>query len=260
MSGGEVTIHDGKGGKMNSGMYSAVSGNIASMQRMDVITNNLANINTSGFKKDRMVFDSLLSYAKNPTLPAGSMTDNPVLTGYTIETDFSAGPMKQSGNPLDLSLDGDGFFVVNTPQGKAYTRQGNLHIDMNGKLVTADGYELQGGGGAITIKGGKVDINAKGEVFVDGQQSGTIEIVDFPKPYQLEKIGSTLFVPSGAETAAQPATNTRVMQGALEGSNVQPLQEMVTLIANTRFYEQCVKTIQSYDQMASKAANELGKV
>jgi flagellar basal-body rod protein FlgG len=245
---------------MNSGMYSAVSGNIASMQRMDVITNNLANINTSGYKKDRMIFDSLLNSAKNPTLPAGSMTDNPVLTGFTIETDFSAGPQKQTGNPLDLSLDGDGFFVVNTPQGKAYTRQGNFHIDAGGRLVTADGYELQGSGGPLTVKGGNISIDSQGGVFVDGVQAGTIDIADFPRPYQLQKIGSALFVPSGAETAEQPAANTRIVQGAIEGSNVQPIQEMVTLMANTRFYEQCVKTIQSYDQMAAKAANELGKV
>lgn len=245
---------------MNSGMYSAVSGSIASMQRMDVITNNLANINTTGYKKDRMIFDSLMNNAKNPTLPDGSMTDNPVLTDFRIETDYSAGPLKQTGNPLDLALEGEGFFVVNTPQGKAFTRQGNFHIDVNGRLVSADGYELQGNSGPVTIKGGNIKIDAKGEVMVDGVQAGTLSIVDFPKPYQLQKIGSALFVPAGPETAEQPATNTRVMQGGLEGSNVQPVQEMVTLIANTRFYEQCVKTIQSYDQMAAKAANDLGKV
>jgi flagellar basal-body rod protein FlgF len=245
---------------MNSGMYAAVSGNVAAMQRMDVITNNLANINTAGYKKDRMVFDSMLNSANNPTLPAGTMTDGPVLAGYTVETDFSQGPVKQTGNPLDLSLDGDGFFVVNTPEGKAYTRQGNFHMGSNNRLVTADGYELQGNGGPITIKGGKVDINAKGEVFVDGQQAGTIGIVDFPRPYQLQKIGSALFVPSAPGEAGQPAANTRINQGSMEGSNVQPLLEMVTLIANTRYYEQCVKTVQSYDQMAAKAANDLGKV
>ncbi|MGA2151555.1 MAG: flagellar basal-body rod protein FlgF [Geobacteraceae bacterium] len=245
---------------MNSGMYSAVSGNIAAMERMDVIANNLANINTAGFKKDRMIFDSMLNSAKNPTLSAGTVTDAPVLSGYSIETDFSAGPQKQTGNPLDLALDGSGFFVVNTPQGKAYTRQGSFHLDGNGKVVTADGYEVQGGGGPITIKGGKVEINEKGELSVDGQQVTTLSVVDFPKPYQLQKIGSALFVPSVPETTEQPTTNTNVRQGAIEDSNVQPLQEMVNLMENSRFYERCVKTVQSYDQMANKAANELGKV
>lgn len=245
---------------MNSGMYSAVSGNIAAMQRMDVITNNLANVNTTGFKKDRMVFDSMMNGAKNPTLPAGTMTDGPVLSGFAVETDFSQGTVKQTGNPLDLSLNGDGFFVVNTPEGKAYTRQGNFHMDSGNRLVTADGYELQSGGGPITIKGGKVDIDTSGGVFVDGQQVGTIDVVDFPRPYQLQKVGSALFVPSAPGDTGQPATGTRVNQGAIEGSNVQPLQEMVLLIDSTRSYEQCVKTIQSYDNMAAKAVNELGKV
>lgn len=245
---------------MNSGMYSAVSGNIAAMQRMDVITNNLANINTAGFKKDRMIFDSMLNSAKNPTPAAGTLTDAPVLSGYTIETDFSAGALKQTGNPLDLSLDGDGFFVVDTPQGKAYTRQGNFHLDGKGQLVTADGYAVQGNGGPVTVKGGRLEIDNKGGVFVDGSQVGTLALVDFPKPYQLQKTGSALFIPSGPEATEQPATNTNVRQGTIEDSNVQPLMEMVNLIETSRFYEQCVKTVQSYDEMANKAANDLGKV
>jgi len=169
-----------RGCRMNSGMYSAVSGNIASMQRMDIITNNLANINTAGFKKDRMIFDSMLNSAKNPTPTTGTLTDAPVLSGFSIETDYSTGPLKQTGNPLDLSLDGDGFFVVNTPQGKAYTRQGNFHLDGSGKVVTSDGYEVQGNGGPITVKGGTIEIYSIGGVFVDGSQVGTLGIVDFP--------------------------------------------------------------------------------
>ena len=245
---------------MNSGMYSAVSGNIGTMERMDVITHNLANINTYGFKKDRMVFESVLKNAKNPTLSGGSMTEGPVLSDFTVATDYSPGSLKQTGNPLDISLDGDGFFVVNTPNGKAYTRQGNFHMDSDNRLVNSEGYELQGDGGPITTKGGKVEIDIKGGVFVDGQQVGTIDVVDFPKPYDLKKIGGTLFVPSDPSVTEQPAVGTRVRQGTIEESNVQSISEMVLLIENTRCYEQCVKTIQSYDQMASKAANELGKV
>jgi flagellar basal-body rod protein FlgF len=245
---------------MNSGMYAAVSGNMVSAQRLEIITNNLANINTVGFKKDRMIFDTMLNSAKNPTQPAGMLTDAPVLSTYTVDTDYSAGPQKQTGNPLDLALDGSGFFVVNTPQGKAYTRQGNFHLDAGGKVITADGYEVQAGGGPLTIKGGKVDINEKGEVSVDGQQVSTLSVVDFPKPYQMQKIGSAMFVPSDPAMTEQPATGALVRQGALEDSNVHPLLEMANLIETTRFYESCVKTIQSYDEMANKAANDLGRV
>jgi len=245
---------------MNSGMYAAVSGNMVSMKRMEVITNNLANTNTIGFKRDRFVFESILNSAKNPTQPAGTLTDAPVHSSYAVETDFSSGPMKQTSNPLDLALDGNGFFVVNTPQGKAYTRQGNFHLDVNGKVVTSDGFEVQAGGGPIVIRGGKVEINEKGELSVDGQQVATLSVVDFPKPYQLQKIGSAMFVPSGPGMTGQPAIGTQVRQGALEDSNVQAIVEMVNLIETTRLNESCTKTIQSYDEMANKAANDLGRV
>jgi len=249
-----------KGWKMNSGMYSAVSGNISTMEKMDVITNNLSNINTYGFKKDRMIFESVLKNAKNPTQTGGSMTDGPVLTNFTVVTDFSPGPIKQTGNPLDISLDGEGFFVVNTPNGKAYTREGNFRLDSANRIVSIEGYELLGSGGPITVNGGKVEIDAKGAVSVDGQQVGTIDVVDFPKPYDLQKIGSTLFAPTDPNIAGQPAVNTSVKQGSIEESNVQSIAEMVLLIENSRTYDQCVKTIQSYDQMAAHATNDLGKV
>ncbi len=246
---------------MNSGMYAAVSGNIASMQRMEVITNNLANVNTVGFKKDRMLFDIMLDAANNLTPTAGTVTNGvPIISDYSFETDFSAGPLRQSGNPLDLALEGSGFFVVDTPDGKAYTRQGNFRLDGQGRIVTADGYAVQGSGGPITIKGGRVDINDKGEISVDGTQVGALAVVDFPKPYQLQKIGSAMFIPSTPDATAQPATGTRVSQGMLEESNVQSLEEMVDMIATTRFYESCIKTIQSFDEMANKAANDLGRV
>lgn len=241
-------------------MYAAVSGNIVSMQRMEVIANNLANINTVGFKKDRLIFETMLNSVNNPTQSAGTVTDAPVLSDYEVDTDFSAGSLKQTGNPLDLALDGSGFFVVNTPQGKAYTRQGNFHLDNAGKVVTSDGYEVQGGGGAITIKGGTVDINQKGEVSVDGEQVATLSMVDFPRPYQFQKIGSAMFMPSDPKITGQTVTGTNVKQGTLEDSNVQPLTELANLIETNRLFETCVKTIQSYDSMANKAANDLGKV
>ncbi len=248
------------GVKMNSGMYAAVSGDMALMQRMDVITNNLANINTVGFKKDRMTFSTMLDSVKNPTRSVGTLTSAPVLNDFNVETDFSAGALKNTGNPLDLALDGKGFFVVDTPQGKAYTRQGNFHLDAGGRVITADGFAVQGNSGPITIKGGNVMINEKGEVSVDGQQVATLKVVDFPQPYRLEKIGGAMFVPAGQNMVEQPATGTLVRQETLEDSNVQPLLEMASLIESTRFYESSVKTIQSFDEMANKAANDLGRV
>lgn len=152
---------------MNSGIYSALSGNIAAMKRLDVLSNNLANVNTPGFKKDRMTFESLLQAAGK--VPQAGTTDAPVYSETAFFTDHSRGSVSQTGNTFDLAIDGDGFFVVNTPEGKAYTRQGNFKLDATGKLVTADGYEVSGGG-PIVINGSRVEINARGNP--GGRQSG----------------------------------------------------------------------------------------
>lgn len=245
---------------MNSGMYAALSGNLVAQQRLDVLTNNLANVNTGGFKRDRMVFESVLGAVKNPSPGAGSLTDAPVMSGASFATDFTAGPLKQTGNTLDLALEGDGFFVVNTPQGRAYTRQGNFHVDSGNRLVTAEGYEVQATGGPVTINGGKVSIDGKGGVLVDGNQVASLAVVDFPKPYSLRKTDGVQFISAEAESDEQPARNTTVRQGFIEASNVNPLMEMAQLIESNRYYESCVKAVQSYDNMASKAANELGKL
>lgn len=245
---------------MNSGMYAALSGSMAGQERLDVLTNNLANASTAGFKKDRLSFESILGGVKNPSQKTASLTDAPVMSGVSFATDYSAGALKYTGNPLDVALDGDGFFVVNTPEGKAYTRQGNFHLDASGKLINAGGYEVLSGGGPVTIKGGTVVIDAKGGIVVDGNQVGTLDVVDFQKPYPLQKTGGVLFTLDGRGAAGQPAANTAVKQGVIEESNVNTIWEMTQMVESNRYYESCTKVIQGFDNMASKAANELGKL
>jgi flagellar basal-body rod protein FlgG len=174
--------------------------------------------------------------------------------------DYSSGPVSTTGNTFDLALDGEGFFVVNTPNGKAYTRQGNFRVDSSGTLVTVDGYEVMGQGGPVSIKGGTVSFSAEGKIFVEGVETGAIQVVDFAKPYELRKIGQGLLVPNDPAVTSQPAPKTSVMQGRLEGSNVSAVAEMVQLIETSRFFEACQKVIQNYDAMTGKAVNELGKV
>src|SRR6185369_2327681 len=127
---------------MNSGMYSALSGNIAAMKRMDIISNNLANANTPGFKKDKMLFEGMLAGNVNPPAVPQGMTADPILQKENVYIDYSQGPVGQTGNPFDLASDGDGFFVVETPNGPAYTRQGNFHLSADGTVVTVDGYPV----------------------------------------------------------------------------------------------------------------------
>lgn len=246
---------------MDSGLYTALSGNVTASKKLDVLTNNLANVNTPGFKRDRMSFETVL--ANNPkkgvTLPQpGSGAPN--LSDVTFEVDYSEGLIKQTGNTLDVAIDGSGFFAVNTPDGKAYTRQGNFHLDTRGRLITADGFEVSGGNGPITVNGSQVEIDSKGVVYSDGNRVGALEVVDFPKPYQLDKKGSTLFTPTDPQAAAQPATTAAVRQGQLEESNVNALSEMAQLIETYRYFESCQHAVQAYDSIASKAANDFGKL
>lgn len=245
---------------MNSGMYASVSGSLAAMHRLDMISNNLANVNTPGFKKDKMSFEGMLAGPVNPPAVPQGKTADPILQKENYYIDYSAGPISQSGNPLDLALDGDGFFAVTTPEGTAYTRQGNFRTSADGTLVTVDGYPVQGTGGApIRIQGSRVEIDAKGGVLIDGTPSGSISVVDFEKPVNLTKIGNALFVPADPQTASRPGT-AQVQQGHLEGSNVESISEMVQLIETNRYFEACSKVIKGFDDMATKAANDLGRV
>jgi flagellar basal-body rod protein FlgG len=245
---------------MNSGIYSAVSGSLAAMHRLDVISNNLANVNTPGYKKDKVSFEGLLAGNTNPPAVPQGMTADPILQKENLYIDYSNGMTTQSTNPLDLALDGDGFFAVTTPDGTAYTRQGNFRASADGTLVTMDGYPVQGtGGAAISVKGSHVEIDAKGGVSVDGAQVGSISVVDFAKPYQLTKTGSALFVPTDPQAAVQ-AGKAQVQQGYIEGSNVDSISEMVQMIETNRYFEACSKVIKGFDDIAAKAANEIGKV
>jgi flagellar basal-body rod protein FlgF len=245
---------------MNSGMYAAVSGSLAAMQRLDVISNNLANINTPGYKKDKMSFEGLLAGNINPPAVPQGTTADPILQKDNIYIDYASGPISQSGNPLDLALDGDGFFAVTTPEGTAYTRQGNFRTSVEGTLVTVDGYPVQGTGGApISIQGSRIEIDARGVITVDGTETGAIPVVDFEKPYTMTKLGNALFVPADPQAPPQVGA-AQIRQGHIEGSNVDSISEMVQMIETNRYFEACSKVIKGFDDMAAKAATDLGRV
>jgi flagellar basal-body rod protein FlgF len=247
---------------MNSGIYGALSGSAAMMNRLDVLAHNLANVETAGYKRDQIRFEAVLATADRGVFDeiSNGVSESTELVKEDYTIDFSPGPMKLTRNTFDLALDGEGFFVVNTPDGQAYTRQGNFRIDANGMLVTADGYAVLGGGAPIVIQGGKASFDSQGNISVEGLETGVIDVVDFPKPYDLRKIGSALFMPNDPNATPLPAQETSVRQGQLEGSNVNVLEEMVMMIETTRSSETCQKMIQNYDQMVGKAVNELGKV
>lgn len=258
---------------MNSGMYSALSGNLAAMKRLDIITSNLANASTTGFKQDRLTFESVLAGNRNPPAVPPGQTADPVLLQEHLLTDYSAGALVQTGNTLDVALQGDGFFAVRTPEGVAYTRQGNFRLSADGTLVTADGYQVLSKVGerpeegqpikidvAGQAGGGKPVVDSQGNITLNGEPLATLAVFDFPKPYQLSKQAGTLFVPK-AGTAPQVASPlTTVSQGALEQSNVNTVAEMVQMVEASRYFESCQKVVRSFDDMAAKATSDLARV
>ncbi len=245
---------------MNSGMYAALTGNINMMEKLNVVSNNLANVNTVGYKKDRAQFERVLDSVNNPTSNGQNAADAPVQSVVSVYTDYSIGPIKHTGGTFHVAIDGDGFFAVNTPQGTAYTRQGNFQRDKDGKLTTLDGFEVRGKGGSpLTVSGGKVDIDSEGKVFIDGAMTASLEVVDFPKPYQLQKIGKTLFLPADPKVVPQSVQKPSVMQGHVEDSNVSAIVEMTQIIESSRSFESCQRVVRSYDDMSGKAI-ELGKL
>ena len=258
---------------MNSGMYSALSGNLAAMKRLDVIASNLANASTNGFKQDRLAFESVLAGNQNPPAVPAAKTADPILLQERMVTDYSAGTLMQTGNPLDVALQGDGFFAVRTPDGVAYTRQGNFRLASNGTLVTADGYPVLSKAGerpeegqpividiAGQAGGGKPVVDSQGGVTLNGEPVATLAIFDFPKPYKLNKAAGTLFVAGEGATPQVASPLTSVAQGSLEQSNVNSVAEMVQMVEASRYFETCQRVVRNFDDMAAKAVNDLARV
>ncbi|MGQ9607687.1 MAG: flagellar basal-body rod protein FlgF [bacterium] len=241
---------------MIPGLYTTVAGMINQQIMMEVITNNLANVNTVGYKRDDLNFSGMLNNLMDPNYPYHRQSLDNVREKFV--TDFSDGVIKLTDNPLDLAIDGDGFFVIQHENGIRYTRSGNFSINNLGQLVTIDGYPVLGNNGIIQVQNGKLEIDGQGQVIVNGVLVDKLRIVDFPKPYQLVKGGYNTFINS----SNQPIQNSSavIKQGYIELSNANPIYEMVKMIETMRIYESYQKTIQLFNETLEKSNTELGKV
>jgi len=260
---------------MVRGLYKATQGMLYESMRLDVTSNNLANANTHGYKKGRIGINSsfetfydiqvkliLASEAGeeiSPLKPSENAYEPPTLMYTHYDIDYSEGTSRHTENPLDIAIQGSGFFCIQTPNGLRYTRDGGFTLNANGHLVTQSGYEVLGKNGPINLQGGKVEIDETGGVFVDKVQIDTLRIADFPKPYQLTKIGDNLFQPSNANVQEIFAANAKIMQGYIEDSNVEIVKEMVQMIESLRNYESYQKMIQSIDETVQQI-NDAGMV
>lgn len=249
---------------MSGGIYMSAAGAMAYEKRMQVISNNLANINTSGFKKDKGHFliidspDSIKEDLEKKSISTGKQQP-PLWLQFETITDFSAGPLKHTGNPLDLALEGDGFFCIKTEQGTQYTRNGNFSLDQDGMLVTMDGLPVLGEGGPINIEGDTFTVGVEGNISVDGNLVDTIKIVGFEKPDALEKTENSLFAIADKNEVESKAENTGVSQGFIELSNVNAIRMMTEMIEVLRGYESYQKAIKTADEANAKAINDVGR-
>jgi flagellar basal-body rod protein FlgG len=253
-------------------LYSAAAGMQSQQVNLDVIANNLANVNTTGFKKTKTEFQDLL-YQTTRSAGADQGAGNQLPTGVQIghgsrlvatSRIFTTGELTQTGERLDVAVQGDGFFEVQLPDGtKAYTRDGALKTDSAGKITTSDGHTLQGGFQPIPAGTTAVNIAATGEVTTTsatGNQTFRVQLVRFANPAGLESIGRNLYKETPASGTAElgnPGENGfgELQQGYLEMSNVKVVEEMVNLIVAQRAYEVNSKAVQASDEMMQLSNN-----
>ncbi len=235
---------------MYKGIYIALSGALQKQKHLEISAQNIANANTTGFKKERISFrDSLIPVDnKKADIPDGrTMTQT-----SSIITDFSKGALMKTGNPLDVAINGEGFFAI---ESDLYTRNGNFTIDSEGNLTTQDGKKVLGSGGPISVQGGSIEIDGSGEIFVDGISVDTLKVVNFKDKFVLQKQAAGMF----ATDDQGEESNSGVSQGYLETSNVNAIREMVEMIRTMREFESYQKMISAFDDASSKTVNELGK-
>ncbi len=259
---------------MIKAMRTAASGMFSQQLNVDTIANNLANVNTTGYKKSKVEFQDVLYQrlrSAGAESAAGNSTPVGLDVGYGVrpvatQRSFTEGNLQQSGNPMDLAIEGNGFFQVLMPNGAtAYTRDGSFKLSADGQLVTADGFYLQPG---ITIPADAdyFSVSADGIVSVriagdpDPQEVGQLELAKFINPSGLEAIGHNLYLETSAAGAPILGSPTlegfgRINQGYLEMSNVEIVEEMVNMIIAQRAYEINSKAIQTSEQMTEIANN-----
>ncbi len=246
---------------MTSGKYTALAGAISRQQAIANISNNLANVNTSGYKKSRVSFESILN-GQQQINDAKGMNYNRINKNFT---NFEEGAFRQTDDPFDVAISGNGFFKIQGPGGPLYTRRGDFTLDQDGVLQTSSGRAvLDEGGSEITIPNAnrdKIAIGYDGAVYAMGENGarllvGKIAVVAFEDESQLKRESDTAFSAS-PQAVEQPAQNTRLIQGSQELSNVNMTEEMTKMIDSYRTFETYHKVLESYSKIGEKQ-EELG--
>ena len=225
-------------------------------RRMDVAANNLANVATGGFKADTLLLEELNDTEAHAELDP---YDIRFVRDIGITHDMGQGPIAMTGNPLDVALEGDGFFMVEGPNGPLYTRDGAFTLTGEGRLVTSEGRAVLSSGGAPIVldpQGESPVIGRDGAIRVAGVEAGRIGVASFAAPGALSKVGDNLW---DAQGQARGEFEGVVLQGAIEGSNVRPVVELTRLIEISRAYQSAARIVSGADELRQRAIERLGR-
>ncbi len=221
------------------------------LTQLDFIANNIANISTTGFKAEHLYYAM-----KGKSAQESARTD---LGITSVLIDFSQGTLQRSGNPLDVAIEGEGFFAIEQKDGTAYTRNGSFAVNKNRELVTKEGAKVMGESGPINITGTQIEIDPEGNIRADGNVAGKLKIVAFEKPGQLTRTAGGHYVDSGSAGLKKNDTY-RVAGGYLETSNVNAMKEMVEMIDGHRSFEAYQKIIQTMSDLDKISTSRIGRV
>ena len=227
---------------MISGIFNLIDGSMTQQLRFETIANNMANSNTNGFKKDIISFSEALETQSNSS------------------TDFSQGPIRFTGNELDTALSSKGFFKIETANGIRYTRDGAFSVNAEGFLVTGNRDVVLGENGPISVEGGEVHIGRDGQVMVNNESVDKILVIDFDEPQLLRKEGFSYYSYQGENIGISTVSDAEIKQKYLEGSNVNPTQEIIEMIETYRSFEAVEKGIQYIDALTKEMVNDFGTV
>jgi flagellar basal-body rod protein FlgF/flagellar basal-body rod protein FlgG len=239
---------------MDSGYYAACTALVSRTEALDTIANNLANASTVGYRAQHNVFSSVLAEAGSASSSpiSQAMNNFGILSGTTL--DQSQGALQKTGNDLDLAIQGSGYFVVQTPNGPMYTRNGSFQVSSKGQLITSSGDPVIGSNGTITMPPGEVSISADGTISSQGAVAGKLKVVQFAPGTTLTSAGETYY--SAPPKSEIPATDSTVKQGMLESSNVNPVTSMVELITAQRSAEMMQRALSMFNSEMDKTATQ----
>jgi len=272
---------------LDKGIYTAVSGAIAQDQKLQTISNNIANVDTVAFKKESPVFkefvtalerqETVIDVPRVEFKPSDFYhlqgNEKSYVNLDSVTTDYEQGSFKRTANPMDFAISGEGFFEVNTPLGVRYTKAGNFTLDSQSRLVTMDGNpilaepkKIQGADPAlnnlpenreIKIRDANFEVRPDGTIMSAGAEVAKVNVVEFSNKEYLVKAGRNMFSDQ-PQAQIKDKTSSTVLQGYIEGSNVNPVQEMIGLISTQRTFDGLQNAIKAYSEMASKGTNVIG--